>query len=825
MKNLYHMQTVLVVIFSLLALPLSFAQLADPIQVNLKNSGSSFSDQFSASTDYASYIVFEENPQLGVADIIEGNNTLNVMYTPNLGAIGSTDLIVTYYTLSAPMHPVTKWYRFTVSNEIVIAGNDQFVVDLGGIDVPLAVLANDSATGGTLFLSTVSVLNTGTATINATGDAILFTPAADFEGDTWIQYIACDSAGNCSQANAHVLVRDPNVQEQLTFQKYLLNREQLEIITPFEGFQIDDAPSNGALDSTNASTWVYTPDAGFIGKDTFQVGLAGLLTRQYIVTVYEKAVNVQTRDDKFYVRPGLSVSFNVLNNDLLDFDLVSHTNPTKGVLFEAGNGVFTYSPNYGYRGVDKFTYTTCFQDTVYCETATVYLHVTDLEPENIFTYNLQTTKDLPLTIDYPIAFTDFAYIISSTPQHGSFTSYDGVQTIQLPCDTIESYNMLVYEPEAGYTGPDHFEYYYCIQPSNLCYQVKVDMNVIEAPETESCPCVLDCVWPADADLDGRVDMTDLLTMGYRLGETGSVRDYSSPETWFGQHSDNWNFAGTGPGVQYLDANGDGAVTAADVELIDANYYRTHDVVVKDVQQKLPYQFSLIPVQFSVDSGDVVILDVALGNANLPVLDLKGTKFSVNINPAWIDSSSVNVNFLQDSWLSEGSPYISLGKVPWDGRIDGGYVKANGNGASGFGVIATIVFIIEDDLEGFKTDDDIIHIPVSLQSGAVMGLDGTIYDVEGDEVILTYNLSEARKDQYKLIVYPNPAQDLVDIHLNGKTSIESISIVDPQGRIIRSYADINDKHHQMDVSSLPVGLYYVQVNHTHGVMTQLLSVIR
>lgn len=825
MKILSHIQTVLVVIFSLLALPLSFAQLADPIQVNLKNSGSSFSDQFSASTDYASYIVFEENPQLGVADIIEGNNTLNVMYTPNLGAIGSTDLIVTYYTLSAPMHPVTKWYRFTVSNEIVIAGNDQYVVDLGGIDVPLAVLANDSATGGTLFLSTVSVLNTGTATINATGDAILFTPAADFEGDTWIQYIACDSSGNCSQASAHVLVRDPNVQDQLTFQKYLLNQEQLEIITPFEGFQIDDAPSHGLLDSTNSSTWIYTPDAGFIGKDTFQVGLAGLLTRQYIVTVYAKAVNVQTRDDKFYVRPGLSVSFNVLNNDLLDFDLVSHTNPTKGVLFDAGNGVFTYSPNNGYRGVDKFTYTTCFQDTVYCETATVYLHVTDLEPENIFTYNLQTTKDLPLTIDYPIAFTDFSYIISSTPQHGSFTSYDGVQTIQLPCDTIESYNMLVYEPEAGYAGPDHFEYYYCIQPSNLCYQVKVDMNVIEAPETESCPCVLDCVWPGDADLDGRVDMSDLLTMGYRLGETGPVRDYTDPQTWFGQHADNWNFAGTGPGVQYLDANGDGAVTASDVDLINANYYRTHDVVVKDVQQKLPYQFSLIPVQFSVDSGDVVILDVALGNTNLPVLDLKGTKFSVNINPAWIDSASVNVNFLQDSWLSEGSPYISLGKVPWDGRIDAGYVKANGNGASGFGVIATIVFIIEDDLEGFKTDDDIIHIPVSLQSGAVMGLDGTIYDVEGDEVILTYNLSDSRKDQYKLLVYPNPAQDLVDIHLNGKTSIESVSIVDPQGRIIRSYADINDKHHQMDISSLPVGLYYVQVNHTHGVMTQLLSVIR
>ena len=826
MKILSHIQIVLVVIFSLLVSPLAYAQLADPILVNVKNSGSSYADQFAASIDYSYEIIDFDGPQLGLASFTPGSgSTLKVMFTPFVGAVGSANLVVTYYTLSAPIRPVTKTYRINVSNEIVIAGNDRFLVDLGGINVPLAVLENDSATGGSIFLSTVSVLNTGTATINSSGDTILFTPEVDFQGDTWIQYIACDSAGNCSQATAHVLVRDQGLQDQLVFQKYLLNQEQLEILTPFDGFVVDNAPAHGDLDSTGAYSWVYTPDEGFIGKDTFQVGLAGLVTRQYIVTVYAKAVNVQARDDKYYVRPALSVSFNVLNNDLLDFDLVSNTNPSKGTLTSAGNGWFTYSPNNGYRGVDKFTYTSCYQDTVYCETATVLIHVTDLEPDNVFSYNLQTSKDLPLTIDYPITYTDFSYVISEEPQHGILIDYAGLQTIELPCDTIEAFNMLVYEPAAGYTGPDHFEYYYCIQPSNLCYQVKVDMNVIAAPEPESCACVLDCVWPGDADLDGRVDMTDLLTMGYKLGETGPARTYANNGTWFGQHAEVWNYSGNNLGDQYVDANGDGAITSDDVAFIDAYYYNAHDVVVRDVQQKLPYQFSLIPVQFSLDSGDVVILDVALGNANVPVLDMKGTKFSVNIPPAMLDSSSVEVQFHQNSWLAEGSSSISLGKVPWDGRIDAGYSKANGNGASGFGVVATIVFIIEDDLEGFKSDDDIIQIPVSLQSGTIMGSDGTLYDVEGDDIVLTYNLRDSKRDQYNLIVYPNPATDFVDIHINGKTAIESATLIDPQGRIIRSYDDIHQKHHQIDVSSLPVGVYYLQVNHTHGVMTQLLSVIR
>ncbi len=441
------------------------------------------------------------------------------------------------------------------------------------------------------------------------------------------------------------MVRDPNAQDNLVFQKYLLNQEQLEVLTPFEDFDVNIAPAHGTLDSINPITWVYTPDAGYVGNDTIELTQLNLVTRKYIITVYGQPVNVEARDDKFYVRPGLSVTFNVLNNDLLsEFEISSHTNPTKGVLNEIGNGMFTYTPNTGYRGVDKFTYTTCFSDTVYCETATVLVHVTDLEPDNVFSYALQTSRDLPLTIDYPIAYTDFSYTISSTPQHGELVFNEGVQQINLPCDTLDSYNMLVYTPDGNYTGPDHFEYYYCVQPSNLCYLVKVDMNVIDEPEAETCPCVVGCVWPGDGDLDGRVDMNDLLALGYRLGSVGPPRTYNDPSYWFGQHADGWPYAGNGVGVQYSDGNGDGAITAADVDVISDHYYKAHDIVARDVQQKLPYQFSIIPVQFSLDSGDVVILDISLGTASVPVIDMKGAKFSINVPPWMLDSSSVDVQF-------------------------------------------------------------------------------------------------------------------------------------------------------------------------------------
>ena len=57
------------------------------------------------------------------------------------------------------------------------------------------------------------------------------------------------------------------------------------------------------------------------------------------------------------------------------------------------------------------------------------------------------------------------------------------------------------------------------------------------------------------------------------------------------------------------------------------------------------------------------------------------------------------------------------------------------------------------------------------------------------------------------------------------SAEAGNIEGKLKRMISQVENVNDKHHQLNVSSLPVGLYYVKVNHKHGVVSQLLSVIK
>jgi len=139
------------------------------------------------------------------------------------------------------------------------------------------------------------------------------------------------------------------------------------------------------------------------------------------------------------------------------------------------------------------------------------------------------------------------------------------------------------------------------------------------------------------------------------------------------------------------------------------------------------------------------------------------------------------------------------------------------------VIATIVFIIEDDIEGFKSDDDLIQIPVRLDFAGMTDNEGVLHDLDGTEVMLT--LRRDNTPTYDLIAYPNPASDFVNLHLNGKTSFTSVSVFDMQGRAVQYVDGLSTKQHQLAVSHLPSGLYVVQAMHTHGVVTEVISIIR
>ena len=192
-----------------------------------------------------------------------------------------------------------------------------------------------------------------------------------------------------------------------------------------------------------------------------------------------------------------------------------------------------------------------------------------------------------------------------------------------------------------------FDLQYCIE-ADQCRVIKVKVNVM-TPQDPDCGCVVDCVWPGDADANGIVDFNDMLAVGYYMGETGMPRDNIGDE-WQNQESPAWlKDQITGVNLKHIDSNGDGMITNADTSAILDNFGKYHSLIPSSVQEIKKSPIILIPRTTEVDSGDLMVIDIALGNSAFPVLDIHGLTFQLNIPPGLIDSSS-----LQCAWFQSHS---------------------------------------------------------------------------------------------------------------------------------------------------------------------------
>ncbi|MDW8302399.1 MAG: M14 family zinc carboxypeptidase [Bacteroidia bacterium] len=97
----------------------------------------------------------------------------------------------------------------------------------------------------------------------------------------------------------------------------------------------------------------------------------------------------------------------------------------------------------------------------------------------------------------------------------------------------------------------------------------------------------------------------------------------------------------------------------------------------------------------------------------------------------------------------------------------------------------------------------------LRSDAFINEDGFYFDDFKVEVILTSGIIQTisfSSDDF--LVYPNPAQDRINIAL--PDNVKSIRIIDNLGNVVLDRQNISQVSSQLDVYSLPNGLYYVIV---------------
>ena len=649
------------------------------------------------------------------------------------------------------------------------------------------------------------------------------------------------TADLCDLATVSVQVAPANPPSEEYIHIFAKQNTSQVILLSLDGFDVTTPPQNGDLDSLDIME--YIPDANFVGADTvvFTNPVNQDSKTVYVEVLAAEESNLFVFDDiGFMPVDGDEAIINVLDNDKGGAALstpIKTENPQNGTATYIGNdGEFRYIPDPGFTGLDWFEYRTSSGNST--EYGIVTVVVFDHEPE-LPVYNLITPKETPLVLNYNIPIEDFDFInFSQNLQYGTLDYYPGQETVVTEYgQEVSGYNMVIYTPDENEVDvTEEFEFEYCVSGNtNDCKEIKVIVDIIDVSISLDTLCAgNECVWAGDANHDGLVDIRDLLPIGLCMGEIGEERPNAALE-WYGQYGENWNnpFAQMAMDVKHIDTDGDGTVEALDTAAIGEFYYNRHAVTPEPYFEATDTLLFIEDIEFDPDSveiGDVFVADIHLGTPTNPAIDAYGVAFSLNYDPAIFE---VSVSFENDEWLDYNSPMIGMSKQPFPDRIDAGYTRTTGVSGSGYGIIGKVEFIITEDVAGFRLKDN--KTTITLTPLGMMNSGGGTTNTGGNSITLyldTDNEEEADENTFtltsqdKLKVYPNPASDVVNVHLNGSDNLmERVVVYTITGQEVYDSGTVQTKRTQVDVGNLEPGMYLMKVWTNGGMMNQKIEVIR
>ncbi|MFP4207142.1 MAG: Ig-like domain-containing protein [Wenzhouxiangella sp.] len=207
------------------------------------------------------------------------------------------------------------------------ANPGEFSVEQDSADNRLDVLANDSdPDGDALALVEVSSPANGEAVIS--GDAVLYTPAADFFGTDQFTYTIDDGFGGQAMATVTVTVNRANRPPQAgevnasTLRTQPVDVDVLASSSDPDGDALElvefTQPANGSVVEAG-DVLRYQPDPLFSGEDTFTYtvadGRGGQATGQVVVNVVFANQGPVARPDEASGPPDVAITVDVLAND------------------------------------------------------------------------------------------------------------------------------------------------------------------------------------------------------------------------------------------------------------------------------------------------------------------------------------------------------------------------------------------------------------------------------------------------------------------------------------------------------------------------------
>ncbi len=405
--------------------------------------------------------------------------------------------------------------------------NDDVYTTPAGVTLQIAapgVLANDSdAEGDHLTAVLFDPPPTGNLTFSATG-GFVYEPKPGEVGPTSFTYRVTDGNSVSQSAIVQIVVapKGGGMAPVAIDDSYTTSAGvAIQIAAPgvlgndydAEGDAISASIVNstafGTLSLSSDGSFVYVPDAGYEGPDSFgyqitdgnQMSVAAKVT----IDVGPKGTGAApiVNDDVFVAPAGMPLVIGAPGILANDFDpegdltsVVPESSPSAGSLTLSTSGAFTYMPAPGFSGTDSFTYRATDGHSN-SSIATVYITISSVG-----------SGSAPVAV--ADAYTTLAGTTLSIASPGVLANDSDAESdamsaviIDLPANggaTLSSNGAFVYVPQAGYSGPDSFTYR--VTDGNL-FSAPAKVNLTVVPQgTGAAPVAINDSYatPAGASL-------------------------------------------------------------------------------------------------------------------------------------------------------------------------------------------------------------------------------------------------------------------------------------------------------------------------------------
>lgn len=332
-------------------------------------------------------------------------------------------------------------------------------------------------------------------------------------------------------------------------------------------------------------------------------------------------------------------------------------------------------------------------------------------------------------------------------------------------------------------------------------------------------CLPDLVFPGDANHNQVANVWDIFPIGVAYGEVGPPRIGAS-NNWVGQGAQDWgDTLRNGIDIKHVDCNGDGIIDGQDILPIFMNYGRRHNSLRTQASGGYELYFDLPSTP--VNPGDTLVMGVYLGTVDTPAVEVYGAAFSVVYDTSFVKPGSVLVEE-DSSWLGQKDVDMI---TAWydsfpDGTVDMAFVRIDQMDRTGFGKLADISVVIDDDIAKMA-------YPISFSFGLIEGVGKFMQSIPirgiSGEVIIEINTSIEPELANTIEVYPNPTAGTL-VLTSEAVLIESVSLLTISGQEVYSREFLPGASAKLDLAAVSPGMYILRIHTNKGILNRKIALI-